>query len=103
MKAKKLKIDVKTSKFSIPIPALRFSTLRWISKMVFKYCPSKIREGHWVPSGKPGNMNAIMENITPQDIEIILEQLEQEEPFELVNIDTWDETQEKVRVKIYTV
>ncbi|MFA0833079.1 hypothetical protein [Methanobacterium formicicum] len=101
MKAKKLKIHVKTSKFSIPIPALRFSTLRWISKMAFKYGPSKIRNGK-MKSGKPG-MDAILENLTPQDIEMILEHLEQEEPFELVNIDTWDENKEKVRVKIYTV
>ncbi|EKF86652.1 hypothetical protein A994_00160 [Methanobacterium formicicum DSM 3637] len=48
-------------------------------------------------------MDAILENLTPQDIEMILEHLEQEEPFELVNIDTWDENKEKVRVKIYTV
>jgi hypothetical protein len=102
MKAKKLKIHVKTSKFSIPIPALRFSTLRWISKIAFKYGPSKIRDGKMGHSGKPG-MDAILKNLTPQDIEMILEHLEQEEPFELVNIDTWDENQDKVRVKIYTV
>jgi len=36
-------------------------------------------------------------------VEQILDQLEQEEPFELVNIDTYDENQEKVVVKIYTV
>ena len=45
MKAKKLKIQVKTSKFSIPLPALRFSTVRWISKLIFKYCPSKVVVG----------------------------------------------------------
>jgi len=103
MKAKKLKIHVKTAKFSFPIPALRFSTLKWISKVVFKYCPSKMRDNWISSSGEYANMDTILKNITPQDIERIIEQLEQEEPFEMVNIDTYDENEGKVVVKIYTV
>lgn len=102
MKAKKLKMEVKTAKFSFPIPALRFSTLKWISRLILKYGPSKMKEGWWPPSGEH-HTGEFLENITPQDVEIILDQLEQEEPFELVNIDTCDENQEKVVVKIYTV
>lgn len=103
MKAKKLKIHVKTAKFSFPIPALRFSTLKWISKLVFKYCPSKMRAGWITPSSEYSNMDTILQNISSKDIESIIEHLEQEEPFEMVNIDTYDENQEKVVVKIYTV
>lgn len=102
MKAKKLKMEIKTAKFSFPIPALRFSTLKWISRLVLKYCPSKMKEG-WLSPGEHQNMGEIIKNITPEDVEVILNQLEQEEPFELVNIDTYDENQEKVVVKIYTV
>jgi len=103
MKAKKLKIHIKTGKFSFPIPALRFSTLKWISRLVLKYGPSKMREGWLSTSGENENMGEILKNITPEDVERILEQLEQEEPFELVDIDTYDDNQEKVVVKIYTV
>jgi hypothetical protein len=102
MKAKKLKIHVKTEKFSFPIPALRFSTLKWISKLVIKYSPSKMKEG-WLTSGENESARAILKNIKPEDIEQILMQLEQEEPFEIVNIDTYDENEGKVEVKIYTV
>lgn len=103
MKAKKIKIQVQTSKFSFPIPALRFSTLKWISKVVFKYCPSQMRTGWLQPSSEYSNMDTILKNLTPQDIQRIIEELEQEEPFEIVNIDTYDENEEKVKVKIYTV
>ncbi|AUB55511.1 hypothetical protein [Methanobacterium subterraneum] len=102
MKAKKLKMEIKTSKFSFPIPALRFSTLKWISKLVLKYGPSKIKND-WLSPGEHQNMSEIIKNLTPEDVEGILNKLEQEEPFELVNIDTYDENQEKVVVKIYTV
>lgn len=103
MKAKKLKIYVKTAKFSFPIPALRFSTLRWISKAVFKCCPSKMRSG-WLPtSSEYGNMDAILKNITAKDITLLLEHLEEEEPFEMVDIETYDENEEKLVVKIYTI
>ena len=96
-------MEIKTGEFSFPIPALRFSTLKWISRLVLKYSPSKIREG-WLPkSGENENLGEILKNITPEDVERILEELEQEEPFELVDIDTYDENQEKVIVKIYTV
>lgn len=101
MRAKKIKIRIKTGKFSIPIPALRFSTLKWITKMVFKYTPPKMRE-NWVnPSGD--KHNEFLGNITPEDIEMILNELEHEEPFKIVDIDTYDENDEKVRVEIYTV
>ena len=103
MKAKKLKMEIKTAKFSFPIPALRFSTLKWISRLILKYGPSRMWEGWLTPSGEHQNMGEIINNLSPEDIEGILGQLEQEEPFELVNIDTYDENQEKVVVKIYTV
>lgn len=78
MKAKKLKIQVKTGKFSIPLPALRFSTVRWISKLIFRYCPSKV-----VVGTHKSSENEIMENI-------------------LKNI-TYDEKEGMVAVKIYTI
>ena len=103
MKAKKLKIYVKTAKFSFPIPALRFSTLRWISKVIFKCCPSKMRSD-WLPtSSEYGNMDAILKNITAKDIALFLKHLEEEEPFEMVDIETYDENKQKVVVKIYTI
>ena len=102
MKAKKLKMEIKTAKFSFPIPALRFSTLKWISRLTLKYGPSRMWEG-WLPPSGEYNTREFLEKITPQDVEQILDQLEQEEPFELVNIDTYDENQEKAVVKIYTV
>lgn len=101
MKAKKIKIHIKTDKFSIPIPALRFSTLKWITKMVFKYTPTKMRK-NWV--NQPGeNHGEFLGNITSEDIEMILNELEHEEPFKIVDIDTFDENNEKVKVEIYTV
>lgn len=103
MKAKKLKIYVKTARFSFPIPALHFSTLRWISKAVLKCCPSKMRSG-WMPtSSEYENLDSILKNITSEDIAHILEHLEQEEPFEMVDIETYDENKQKVVVKIYTI
>jgi len=101
MKAKKIKIRIKTEKFSIPIPALRFSTMKWITRMAFKYTPSKMRE-NWV-NHSGDNHSEFLSKITPEDIEMILDELEHEEPFKIVDIDTFDENDEKVRVEIYTV
>lgn len=95
-------MEIKTAKFSFPIPALRFSTLKWISRLVLKYGPSKMKDG-WLSPGEHQNMGEIIKNLTAEDVEGILDHLEKEEPFELVNIDTYDENQEKVVVKIYTV
>ena len=103
MTAQKLKIHIKTEKFSFPIPALRFSTLKWISKIMIRYCPHQMKE-NWLPSSDcHGTWNAIMKNITSKDITHIIEQLKQEEPFEMIDIETYDENEEKVIVKIYTI
>lgn len=103
MKAKKLKIYIKTSKFSVPIPALRFSTLRWISKIIIKCCPSKMRTG-WLPqSTEYENIESILKNITYKDVDQLIDQLEQEEPFEMVDIETYGENEGKTVVKIYTL
>ena len=69
MKAKKLKMEIKTAKFSFPIPALRFSTLKWISRLILKYGPSKMWEGWLTPSGEHQNMGEIINNLSPEDIE----------------------------------
>ena len=103
MKATKLKIYVKTGKFSFPIPALRFSMLRWISKIIIKCCPSKMR-AEWISQlGKPEIIESILKNMTYKNIDQIIHQLEQEEPFELVNVETQNKNKEKVIVKIYTL
>ncbi len=100
MKAKKLKIRVKTDKFSIPLPALRISTYRWISKQILKYYPSKAKKG----SSQPGeHLETFMSNITHQDIDLIFDQLERTEPFKMVDIEADDEKEGKVMVEIYTI
>lgn len=101
MKAKKLKIQVKTGKFSIPLPAFRFSTVRWISKLIFK-CPSKVVVGTH-KSSENEIMKSILNNLTYEDIEQFITQLEQEQPFEIVDINTYDEREGRVAVKIYTI
>lgn len=100
MKARKLKIYIKTGKFSFPIPALRFSTLKWLSKMIIKCCQSKMIAQRLPQSSEYEN---ILKNITCKDIDQIIDQLKQEEPFEMVDIETYDENEEKVVVKIYTL
>lgn len=102
MKAKKLKIRVKTGKFSIPLPALRFSTFRWISKLILKYYPSKVRTGS-PESDEKEVMDTILNNITYQDIEQIFDHLEQTEPFKIVDIEADDENEGKMMVEIYTI
>lgn len=101
MKANKLKIRVKTDKFSIPIPALRISTFRWISKLIFKYSPSKTRTGS--KSCENQFMETFRDNITHQDIDYFFDQLEQTEPFKMVDIRADDEKEGKVKVEIYTI
>jgi len=103
MKAKKLKIYIKTSKFALPIPALRFSTIRWISKIIFKYCPSKTRAGWMSQSGKNETIEAVLKNMSCQDVNLLIDQLEHEEPFILADIETYDENEGKTVVKIYTI
>ncbi len=103
MKARKLKIYIKTDKFSIPIPALRFSTFRWISKTIIRICPPKMRK-NWVPTSAENKLGeSILKNLTCEDIDQIIDQLEQEEPFELMDIQAEDEKDGKVMVKIYTI
>jgi len=104
MKAKKLKIYVKTSKFAIPIPALRFSTIRWISKVIFKYSPPKVRSTKSTSElGEYDTMEHILKNLTLEDVNLIIDQLEREEPFCLVDIDTYNKKEGRTIVKIYTV
>jgi hypothetical protein len=102
MNAKKLKIRVKTGKFSIPIPALPFSTVRWIFKLIFKYYPSKVSTGS-TESGKKEVMETILNNLTYQDIEHIFDQLEQTKPFKIVDIEADDENEGRVMVEICTI
>ncbi len=103
MKAKKIKIYIKTSKFALPIPALRFSTIRWISKVIFKYCPSKMRSTGISMSEENETIQKILENLTLEDVNLLLDQLEKEEPFSMVDIDTYDKKEGRTIVKIYTI
>jgi len=94
MKAKKIKIYIRAKHFSIPIPALRFSTLRWLSKTVIKWVPK--------PDENSGQKVNYFKRINDEDIDRVIDQLEQEEAFELVDIEAVDEEAGKVIVKIYT-
>lgn len=103
MKARKLKVYVKTDSFSVPIPALRFSTFRWISKTIIKLCPPKMRK-NWLSHSTGSNLGeSFLKNITCEDIDQIINHLENEEPFELVDVEAEDEKDGKVVVKIYTI
>ena len=48
-------------------------------------------------------MENILKNVTYEDIEQFIDQLEQEQPFEIVDINTYDEKEGRVAVKIYTI
>jgi len=98
MKAKKLKIYVKTDSFSFPIPALRFWILRGLSKFVIKCCQYNRISGRMSQSS-----GYILKEITAEDIDQIIDKLEQEGPFEMVNVETFDKNEGKVVVKIYTL
>ena len=103
-KARKLKIYVKTGKFSFPIPALRFSTLRWITKMAVR----------WVPKSgecEKNQRDKYLKKLTVKDVDRIIDHLEQinfEEIIEAVKngaegkiVDVEDEeTQTKVEVYV---
>lgn len=102
MKAKKLKIRVKTDKFSIPLPALRISIYRWISKLILKYHPSKAETGS-PHSGENEAIGTLLDNLTNHDIDHIFDQLECTEPFKMVDIQADDENKGKVKVEIYTI
>ena len=99
LKAKKLKIYIKSPDFSYPIPALRFRTIRWISKLIIKFYKLKFRNQQLPPSTGYEN---ILKNITNEDIDEIIDKLEKYEPFELVDIENYDENG-KVIVKVYTL
>ena len=98
MKAKKLKICVKTDSFSFPIPALRFWILRRLSKFVIKCCQSERISGRM-----PQSNEYILKEITAEDIDQIIDKLEREGPFEMVNVETFDKNEGKIVVKIYTL
>ena len=58
----------------------------------------------WLPqSAEYENIESILKNITCKDVDQLIDQLEQEEPFEMVDIETYDEDEGKTVVKIYTV
>lgn len=99
VKAKKLKIYIKSADFSYPIPAFRFRTIRWISKLIIK-CYQLNTRNQRLPSSN-GYEN-ILNKITSKDIDIIVDELEKNEPFYLVDIEGYDESG-KVMVKIYTL
>ena len=48
-------------------------------------------------------MEATLKNITCKDVDRIIDHLEQEEPFEMVDIETHDQKKGKAVLKIYTV
>ncbi len=99
LKAKKLKIYIKSPDFSYPIPALRFWTIRWVFKLIIKCYKLKFRNQQ-LPSSN-GYEN-ILKNITNEDIDEIIDELEKYEPYELVDIENYDENG-KVIVKVYTL
>jgi hypothetical protein len=59
---------------------------------------------NWAQSSTENKLaESILKNLTSEDIDQIMDQLEQEEPFELVNVEAEDEKDGKVVVKIYTI
>ena len=94
MKTKKLKVYIKAEHFSLPIPALRFSTLRWIVKIAIKFMPKTSEETN-------GRLHHL-KKLNGEDIDRIIDQLQQEEPFALIDIESFNE-KGKVIVKIYTL
>jgi hypothetical protein len=103
MNARKLKIYVKTDNFSIPIPELRFSTFRWIFKTIIRFCLPKMRKNWLSQSTENKRVESFLKNLTSDDIDQIIDHLEQQEPFELVDAEAEDEKDGKVVVKIYTI
>ncbi|MEN6292426.1 MAG: hypothetical protein ABFD07_10500, partial [Methanobacterium sp.] len=64
---------------------------------------SKMRT-EWLPqSAEYENIGTILKNITCKDVDQIINQLEKEEPFEMVDIETYHENEGKTVVKIYTL
>ncbi|BDZ71784.1 hypothetical protein [Methanobacterium petrolearium] len=102
MKTKKLKIRVKTDRFSIPIPALPISLYRWISKLTLKYHPSKVGTRS-SKSDENDAMRILLDSLTNQDIDHVFDQLECTEPFKMVDVQVDDEKKGKVKVEIYTI
>lgn len=103
MKARKLKIHVKTNEFSFPIPALPFWTIEGLLKLIIRISPSKIRSSWSSNSSENEFIESILKSIDSADIHHIFKHLKELEPFEIVNIETYDENEEKVEVKIYTI
>ena len=95
MKAKKIKMYIKTNQFCFPIPAIRFSLLRLILKLVIKYTPKYV-------DCADGNAPEYLRSLSAYDIDKIIDQLQMEEPFELVDIEAYDENEAPVIVKVYT-
>jgi len=95
VKAKKIKVYIKTNKVRFPIPAVRFSTLRRILKLALKYTPKCIDHAN-------GNTWRHLRSLSAYDIDQIIDQLQIEEPFELVDIKAYDGNEGSVIVKVYT-
>ena len=99
-RATRIKVYIKSEKFSFPIPALRFSTVRWISRIALKWIPKAIEEAD---DEKNKITSDILKRIRRKDIDLIIDQLQQEPPFEMVDIETEDEKDGNIIVKIYTL
>jgi hypothetical protein len=94
-KASKLKIYVKTEKFSFPIPALRLGFIGWAFKIARRFAFT----GH---KGTNEVANKILSQLSSDDIDSFIEELASHEPFELADVETEDKDG-KVLVKIYTM
>lgn len=101
VKAKKLKIIIKTPKYSLPIPTLHFRTIRWISKFILKCSPTRIRI-QLLQELNNELTQEILKNLTSKDIDEILNELENLEPFELITVEDYNENGE-IYVKISTL
>ncbi|MCK9152357.1 hypothetical protein [Methanobacterium alcaliphilum] len=102
MMAKKIKIYIKTGKFSFPIPALRLGIIKWIIKLIIKYSPPKSKNNKSTPN-KGAVIANFLKKMNSEDVDYIIENLKAMEPFELLNVEAYDENNEKIVVKIYTL
>lgn len=86
--AKKIKIYIKTGAFILPLPAI---SLNFVSRII--YIALKHTNKHSEPN----------QSLSRKDILRILEVLKQHEPFEMVDIEAYDDKNRKVVVKIHTI
>ncbi len=93
--ARKIKIHISAPGFRLPLPAISFSFIKWILKLVLRAMPKDN------PDKKTG-IGEIAKALDPGDIERIFDELAVYGPIELVNIDTEDHGQH-VKVHIRTI